>query len=65
MAEILNVDPITPQSERIARAAELIRQGQVIAIPTDTLYGLAADPFQTAAVERLFNVKGRPPAAPV
>lgn len=65
VAEILNVDPITPQSERIARAAELIRQGQVIAIPTDTLYGLAADPFQAAAVERLFHAKGRPPAAPV
>ena len=65
VAEILNVDPITPQSERIARAAELIRQGQVIAIPTDTLYGLAGDPYQTAAVERLFNAKGRPPAAPV
>jgi L-threonylcarbamoyladenylate synthase len=65
VAELLNVDPIAPQAERIARAAELIRQGQVIAIPTDTLYGLAADPFQAAAVEKVFAVKGRPPDAPV
>ena len=65
MAETLKVDPTAPQPERIARATELIRQGQVVAIPTDTLYGLAADPFQPAAVEQVFTAKGRPPDAPV
>ena len=65
MAETLKVDPTAPQPARIARATKLIRQGQVIAIPTDTLYGLAADPFQPAAVERVFTAKGRPPDAPV
>jgi L-threonylcarbamoyladenylate synthase len=59
------LDPIAPQPERVDRAAELIRQGQIVAIPTDTLYGLAADPFQIAAVERVFAIKRRPPSEPV
>lgn len=49
----------------IAQAADLIRAGQVVAIPTDTVYGLAADPFQPAAVERLFRLKGRPENKPI
>ena len=43
----------------VAEAADAIRRGAVVAIPTDTLYGLAADPFAPAAVARLFAVKGR------
>jgi tRNA threonylcarbamoyl adenosine modification protein (Sua5/YciO/YrdC/YwlC family) len=65
VAEILKVDPITPQPEAVARAAELIRSGQIIAIPTETLYGLTADPFQPAALERVFAAKNRPPDAPL
>jgi len=33
--------------------------GDIIALPTDTVYGLAADPFHTGAADRLFTVKGR------
>lgn len=65
MAEILQVDPIDPEPDRIARAGELIRRGEVIAIPTDTLYGLAANPFDNAAVERVFAIKGRPKNNPL
>jgi len=43
----------------VAQAATVIRGGGVAAIPTDTLYGLAADPFSAAAIARLFAVKGR------
>jgi L-threonylcarbamoyladenylate synthase len=53
------VDPESPQTDAIAEAADWIRAGGVIAIPTDTLYGLAADPFNRAAVARIFAVKGR------
>ena len=60
MAEILQVNPKHPEADRVARAAGLIRRGEVIAIPTDTLYGLAANPFDNAAVERVFAIKGRP-----
>jgi L-threonylcarbamoyladenylate synthase len=44
----------------IAAAAAAIGSGLVVAIPTDTLYGLAADPFREDAVARLFAAKGRP-----
>ena len=44
----------------MARAAGLIHRGRVVAIPTDTFYGLAADPFNLAAVEQIYRVKGRP-----
>jgi tRNA threonylcarbamoyl adenosine modification protein (Sua5/YciO/YrdC/YwlC family) len=41
-------------------AAEALGQGQVVALPTDTVYGLAVDPSQPQAVERLFALKERP-----
>ena len=53
------VDREAPQRDAIEEAATWIRDGGVIAIPTDTLYGLAADPFNRAAVARVFRVKGR------
>jgi len=53
------VDPGAPQRDAIEEAAAWIRNGGVVAIPTDTLYGLAADPFSAAAVARVFAVKGR------
>ena len=65
MAEIVQVNPEYPEAVLIARAAELIRRGQVIAIPTDTLYGLAANPFDSGAVERIFEIKGRPQNMPL
>jgi len=43
----------------------LVRAGGVIAFPTDTAYGLAADPFNEAAVERIFKIKGRPETKPI
>jgi L-threonylcarbamoyladenylate synthase len=43
----------------LEEAAAIIRAGGVVAIPTDTLYGLAADPFNDAAIARVFEAKGR------
>jgi len=56
----LLVDPRQPSAECIERAAEVIRAGGIVAYPTDTLYGLAADPRDPRAVASLFQVKGRP-----
>ena len=53
------VDPESPQRDAIEEAAKWIRNGGLIALPTDTLYGLAADPFSAVAIARLFAVKGR------
>jgi L-threonylcarbamoyladenylate synthase len=53
------VDPEAPQRDALLEAAKWIRNGGLVAIPTDTLYGLAADPFNADAIARLFAVKGR------
>jgi len=54
------VDPGAPQRDAIEEAAKWILAGRVVAIPTDTLYGLAVDPFSSVAVDALFAVKNRP-----
>jgi L-threonylcarbamoyladenylate synthase len=53
------VDPKAPQRDAIEEAAKWILNGGIVAIPTDTLYGLAVDPFSADAVARLFAAKGR------
>jgi L-threonylcarbamoyladenylate synthase len=53
------VDPGAPQRDALQEAAKWIRNGGLVALPTDTLYGLAVDPFAARAVARLFAVKGR------
>lgn len=65
MSEVLNISRDRPDPERLAYAAHLIRLGQVVAIPTDTLYGLAADPFNLSAVDSIFRIKGRPGHKPL
>jgi L-threonylcarbamoyladenylate synthase len=44
---------------------ELLRGGNVVALPTETVYGLAANAFEAAAVEKIFKIKGRPANNPV
>ena len=46
--------------EAIASAAALIREGQPVAVPTETVYGLAADATNARAVARIYEAKGRP-----
>ena len=60
MPLILRVDPRDPDAAVVRQAAEMIREGLIVAYPTDTLYGLAVDPRNGAAVRRLFDLKGRP-----
>lgn len=57
--ERLVVDARDPQPDVIVRVAAMLRAGAVAAVPTDTLYGLAVNPFDAAAVGRLFVVKSR------
>lgn len=49
----------------VSRAAELLRAGEVVALPTETVYGLAANALEARAVARIFEVKGRPAHNPV
>jgi len=60
-----HLDPLAPDPARIAAAVAVLRSGGVVAYPTDTLYGLAVDPCNDAAVERLFAVKGRASASAI
>jgi tRNA threonylcarbamoyl adenosine modification protein (Sua5/YciO/YrdC/YwlC family) len=60
LAEVLKVSSERPEVHILQYAAGLIARGQVVCIPTDTLYGLAADPFNLAAVQQVYRVKGRP-----
>jgi L-threonylcarbamoyladenylate synthase len=49
----------------VRRAADLLRAGKVVALPTETVYGLAANALDARAVERIFQVKGRPAHNPI
>jgi tRNA threonylcarbamoyl adenosine modification protein (Sua5/YciO/YrdC/YwlC family) len=49
-----------PPDDAIAAAAEAIRGGDIVGMPTDTVYGLAADPWHSGASDRLFRLKARP-----
>lgn len=49
----------------VARAAEIIKNGGLVAVPTETVYGLACNGLDEAAVDRLYEVKGRPRVKPL
>lgn len=49
----------------IRKAAELLRQGRLVAFPTETVYGLGADALSESAVQAVYEVKGRPPINPL
>jgi L-threonylcarbamoyladenylate synthase len=59
-AEVLKLNAANPDPRIIRYAAGWLNRGSVIAIPTDTLYALAADPVNLSAVDQIFRVKGRP-----
>lgn len=58
--EIQKISTETPEPHVIEYAASFIKRGRVVGIPTDTFYALAADPFNLAAIEAVFQCKGRP-----
>jgi L-threonylcarbamoyladenylate synthase len=57
--DLIEIDPQAPSPKAIERAASAIRRGRVVAIPTDALYILVADPFNLHAVGLVFCAKGR------
>jgi L-threonylcarbamoyladenylate synthase len=59
------VDPVRPAPAAIGEAADVIRAGGLVAMPTDTLYGIAADPFNPRAVARVFEAKSRSDRQPI
>ncbi len=61
----MNTLCLPAQEENIALAARLLRQGQVVAFPTETVYGLGADALDSAAVRAIFAAKERPADNPL
>ena len=59
--DLVEINPEEPQPEVLERAAAAVRRGKVVAIPTDALYTLVADPFNLGAVAQVFQAKGREP----
>lgn len=57
--DLIEIDPENPSSEAVGRSAAIIRKGGVVAIPTDALYTLVADPLNLSAVGKVFRAKGR------
>jgi L-threonylcarbamoyladenylate synthase len=64
-AEILRVHPDEPQPDRIDYIISCLRHGDVVAMPTDTFYGLAVDPVNLHAVESIYRLKGRQKQKPL
>jgi L-threonylcarbamoyladenylate synthase len=63
--EVLSTHTPALFSAAVKRAAELLRAGEAIALPTETVYGLAANAFDEKAVAKIFQIKGRPANNPI
>jgi L-threonylcarbamoyladenylate synthase len=57
--DLIEVNQDSPDEKAIERAVDAVRRGKIIAIPTEALYTLVADPFNLLAVARVFQAKGR------
>lgn len=62
---ILRVDRVNPQWKLLRLAAAAVGRGEVLAIPTDTVYGLGGDPFQPRVAEQIFRMKRRRESQPI
>lgn len=64
-SEILPTHTAALFDTAVHRAAEALRRGEVVALPTETVYGLAANALDEAAVQRIYQIKGRPSHNPI
>ena len=65
VTDVIRVAPYNPEPAAIARAADCLRQGGLVAFPTETVYGLGVHALNRDAVQRLFAAKQRPPTDPL
>ena len=64
-AEVLSTHTPALFAAAVHRAANLLRAGEIVALPTETVYGLAANALDEKAVAKIFQIKGRPATNPV
>ncbi len=65
MSEIYTISPTEPEPEIIAKAVKFLKEGKVVAYPTETIYGMAADVTNEKAIKRLYDLKRRDYSLPV
>jgi len=65
MRSTVPTELLTPNDDAIARAADALRTGRLVAFPTETVYGLGADATNDGAVASIFEAKGRPTFNPL
>lgn len=63
--QVYTVHPDAPEARTIKRAADVIRAGQLVAFPTETVYGLGANALDPAAIDRIYEAKQRPASDPL
>ena len=61
---IFRINPSNPQKRLIDKAVSLLKEGGVIAYPTDTIYGLGCDMYNKKAIQRIYQIKKRDPQKP-
>ena len=59
LAEVLRIHPDHPEKHLVAQVVNSLQSGNVVALPTDTFYGLAVDPVNLRAVDRIYDLKSR------
>jgi L-threonylcarbamoyladenylate synthase len=64
-AEVISTETPALFEAAVQRAAELLRAGEVVALPTETVYGLAANALDQRAVSRIYDIKARPAHNPI
>ncbi|MBI5124270.1 MAG: threonylcarbamoyl-AMP synthase, partial [Candidatus Omnitrophica bacterium] len=62
---VIKIDPIRPDKKIIASAAKAIKEGKLVAFPTETVYGIAANLLDKEAIEKLYAIKARPKTKPL
>jgi L-threonylcarbamoyladenylate synthase len=58
-ADVLRMNPDEPEPHLVAQVVDSLQRGSVVALPTDTFYGLAVDPVNLRAVEHIYELKSR------
>ncbi|MCL5037951.1 MAG: L-threonylcarbamoyladenylate synthase [Chloroflexi bacterium] len=65
MAEYLEIDPYNPEHKLIRKVVHMLRQGAVIAYPTDTVYGIGCDLHSKESIDRIYRIKKMPKHKPL
>ena len=63
--EMYRIDPQNPDKDVVKKTADILKKGAVVAHPTETVYGLAANIYDEAAVQKIYDIKGRRTAKPL